>query len=341
MAETSEDLIETPRASADPLSDVLDSMHLSGTVLFRADFREPWSVATPDSVQLARTLPFRTEHLIPFHVVTEGGCWLNMREQSPVWLKAGDAVLLPYGDMHHLYGRESTRTVHVGQLLPAPPWNNMLVIEHGGSGGTTSILCGFVQCDELLFHPVLRHLPALLHASPQATSADSWLASTIRQTADEASNSSPGARSMLPRLTELMFVEILRKHMQNLSAAEVGWFAAFRDPVAGRALKCLHDAPFHDWDVTELARRVGVSRTVLAERFKHLLEQPPMKYLARWRLQLTAHRLKNSDLRLKAIAEQGGYESEAAFSRAFKRHFGCAPGDWRKRQGPKAQTSTP
>ena len=137
---------------------------------------------------------------------------------------------------------------------------------------------------------------------------------------------------MLPRLTELMFVEILRKHMQGLSADEVGWFAALNDPVAGAGLKCLHAMPLHDWSVGSLARQVGVSRTVLAERFKYFLGQPPMQYLARWRLQCAAQDLKLSDLPIKAIADQTGYESEAAFSRAFKRHFGLPPGDWRRRQ---------
>ena len=142
----------------------------------------------------------------------------------------------------------------------------------------------------------------------------------------------PGSRSMLPRLTELMFVEILRKFMQGLSADEVGWFAAYNHPVAGAALKLLHAAPFEHWSVESLARRVGVSRTVLAERFKHFLDHPPMQYLARWRLQLVAQDLKTSDLPMKTIAVRAGYESEAAFSRAFKRHFGVPPGDWRRRQ---------
>lgn len=142
----------------------------------------------------------------------------------------------------------------------------------------------------------------------------------------------PGSRSMLPRLTELMFVEILRKHMQGLSATEVGWFAAFNDPVVGVALKCLHAAPLYDWSVESLARQVGVSRSVLADRFRHFLEQPPMQYLAGWRLQLAAQQLKSGRLPVKTIADRCGYESEAAFSRAFKRRFGAPPSEWRRRQ---------
>ena len=326
-------LSKTPPLSADLLSDLLGHMHLAGTVLFRAEFREPWSVVTPASCQLAQVLPFRTEHIIPFHVIASGGCWLELPQRKPVWLTNGDAVLLPYGDSHRLSGRDAAISVQVGQLLPQPPWSDILVVEHGGTGVNTSIICGFLQCDELLFHPFLRHLPALLHVSPDATPTDKWLASTIRHTATEASKPMPGSRTMLPRLTELMFVEILRKHMQGLTADEVGWFAAVNDPVAGVALKCLHAAPLQEWSVERLARRVGVSRTVLAERFRHFLNQPPMQYLARWRLQLAAQHLAAGDLPMKAIADQCGYQSEAAFSRAFKRHFGLPPGDWRRRQG--------
>jgi AraC-like DNA-binding protein len=331
MIGTPQVLSETPAASIDLLSDLLDCMHLSGTVLFRAEFREPWSVTTPESCQLTKVLAFHTERIIPFHILATGGCWLEMHERQPVWLSEGDAVVLPYGDSHRLGGREVAAAVQVSHLLPSPPWNNILVVEHGGSGANTSIICGFLQCDELLFHPILRHLPRLLHVSP-ISPTDDWLASTIRHTATEASKPVPGSRGLLPRLTELMFVEILRKHMQGLSADEVGWFAAINDPVAGAGLRSLHAMPLHNWNVESLARHVGVSRTILAERFKHFLDQPPMQYLAHWRLQLAAQGLTSSDIPIKAIASRTGYESEAAFSRAFKRHFGLPPGDWRRRQ---------
>ncbi len=325
MTETPKHLSETP---GDLLSDLLDTMHLSGTVLFRAEFCEPWSVTTPNCRQLAQVLPFRTEHIIPFHVIAAGGCSMAMEGAEPVWLQEGDAVLLPYGDDHLLSGKQDAAPVHIGMLLPPPPWSGMLVVEHGGGGARTSIICGFVQCDELLFHPILRDLPKFLHVSPDST--DAWLAGTIRHTAAEATRAAPGSRSMMSRLTEVMFVEILRKYMQGLSADEVGWFAALNDPVVGASLKRLHAKPFDDWSVEHLAREIGVSRTVLADRFKHFLDQPPMKYLVQWRLQLAAQKLKANDAPLKTIADEIGYESEAAFSRAFKRLFGLPPADWRR-----------
>lgn len=333
MTETQRVLPETPNpTSGDLLSDLLGNMHLAGMVLFRTDFHEPWAVVTPDACQLVRVLPFRTEHVIPFHIIAEGGCWLELKGCEPVWLEAGDAVMLPYGDSHVLRGQEAAPQVHVGQLLPHPPWSDILLVRHGGAGGSTRIICGFVQCDELLFHPLLRHLPALMRVSPGRAPVDDWLADTIRHTAHEASQANPGGRSMLPRLIELMFVEILRKHMRGLSADEVGWFAAVNDPVVGAALKWLHLAPLEDWNVDRLASRVGVSRTVLAARFKHFLDMPPMHYLTHWRLQLAAQRLKTTDTPMKGIANQAGYESEAAFSRAFKRQFGLPPAGWRRRQ---------
>ena len=331
MTRRPEVLSETPEGRDDPLSDLLATMHLSGAVHFRAEFREPWSVITPSACELQQVLPFRTDHVIPFHVIAEGRCRLQMREGEPVWLSAGDAVLLAHGDSHRLDGRDDVAPVHLGTLIPPPPWRGPVFVQHGGSGGTTSIICGFVQCDELLIHPLVRHLPPLLHVSPDLSPADAWLASTIRHTAAQASNPAPGSRSMLRRLAELLFVEILRKHMQGLSTEQVGWFAAFNDPVAGAALRCLHAEPLSHWSVESLARRIGVSRTVLTDRFRHYLDSPPMQYLARWRLQLAAQQLKSSDVPLKTVADGSGYESESAFNRAFKRHFGLPPGDWRKR----------
>jgi AraC family transcriptional regulator, alkane utilization regulator len=332
MTGTTQILPETPDSPADLLSDLLAGMHLSGTVLFRAEFREPWSVITPAASNLRRIMPSRTGHMIPFHIVAAGACHLEMPEAQPVHLKGGDAVLLPYGDSHQLSGTEWAAPVPVGQLLPPPPWQDILTVEHGGTGAGTRIICGFLQCDELLFHPILRHLPALLHVRPAASPAGAWLASTIQHTAIEASRPGPGSKGMLPRITELMFVEILRKHIEGLSADEVGWFAAYNDPVAGAALKCMHAAPFKSWNVEALAQQARTSRTVLVDRFKYFLDKPPMQYLAHWRLQLAAQQLKSSGLPLKAVAEKTGYESEAAFSRAFKRYFGSPPGDWRRRQ---------
>lgn len=332
MTERPDDLPETSSLTTDPLSDLLASMHLAGAVLFRAEFREPWCVVTPGARQLAQVLPFRTERIIPFHIVARGGCWLEIPDRDPVWLDDGDAVLLPHGQSHRLRGIAAADPVPVGRLLPGPPWRDVLVVEHGGEGERASVVCGFLHCDEMPFDPILRDLPPLLHVGHRAPGEDRWLAATVRRAASEASLLLPGARNMLPRLAELMFIEILREHMQGLTGGETGWLAACKDAVAGPALRLLHAAPAAPWSVDVLARRAGVSRTVLAERFRRLLGQPPMHYLAQWRLQLAAQRLDGSALPVKVVADEAGYESEAAFSRAFKRRFGMPPRDWRRRQ---------
>jgi len=335
MTETPRVLSEMPdgkRRDRDPLSDLLAGMSLSGTVLFRGEFREPWCVRAPDAQQLAQMLPGRAERRIPFHVIGAGGCWIEMPGREHEWLAEGDAVLLPTGSGHRLAGGDSASEVPVGPLLPPLPWHDIPRVVYGGQGQATTVVCGFVQCDELLFHPIGRHLPPLLHVSPDATGADQWLAGTIRHTAHEVDAGGPGARGLLPRLTELLFVQVLRKHMLGLRADEVGWFAAFADPVTGAALRLMHGEPMHPWSIELLARRAGSSRTVLTERFKRLLDQPPMHYLAHWRLQLAAQQLKTTEAPVKAVADRAGYESEAAFSRAFKRQFELAPAEWRRRQ---------
>jgi AraC-like DNA-binding protein len=332
MTKTPPVLPETPHATSDLLSDVLGAMRLRGMVLFRGEFREPWSVLAADCRQMVRMLPFRTEHAVPFHVIAKGGCWLEMPDGQTAWLGEGDAVLLPYGEGHRMGGREPAGTVHVGSLLPAPPWTGIPVVTHGGPGPETRILCGFVQCDELLFHPFLRYLPPLVHARRDDTGRDDWLSSTIRRTAEEASRPMPGSRSMLRLLTEVMFVEILRRHMQNLTGEDIGWFAAMNDPIAGEALNLMHAEPRRGWSVEELARAAGTSKTVLGTRFHHYLEQPPMQYLASWRMQLAAQMIRSEDVLVKTVADRSGYASEAAFSRAFKRRFGAAPAIWRQQQ---------
>lgn len=331
MTETPDLLPESPANAIDPLSDLLASVRLAGTVLFRAEFREPWAVVTPDARQLAGMLPFRTECIIPFHIVSRGGCWIDMPGQAPLWLRDGDAVLLPRGESHRLRGSVPAVPVQIGRLLPGPPWRDVLVVEHGGEGVPASLVCGFLHCDHFPFDPMLRDLPPVLRAGSGTSDADRWLATTIRRAAAEARLLQPGARDMLPRLVELMFVEIVREHMRGLSVGESGWLAACKDAVTGPVLALMHGAPGARWSVDALARRAGVSRSVLAERFRRLLGQPPMHYLAQWRLKLAAQRLQSSDLSVKAIADGAGYESEAAFSRAFKRHFGLAPRDWRRR----------
>lgn len=316
---------------SDLLSDLLGTVHLSGAVLFLGELREPWAISVPPAGDLAGMLPFPTEHVIPFHLVESGSCWLEAGDGQRRWIGPGDAVLLPFGTAHRLGGRDGAELAPVATLLPRPPWTGPPLIRHGGAGRSTRVVCGFVHCEELLFNPFLGGLPAVLHVRPGEDPAARWLETSIRYTAHEAWRASPGARSVLSRLTELMFVEVLRHELRALPPNRVGWLAAAVDPVLGPALGWLHRHPTQAWTVATLARRTGVSRTVLADRFVERLGLPPMRYLARWRLQVGAQLLRTTSAPLKLIAARSGYASEAAFGRAFKRLFEESPVEWRRR----------
>jgi AraC family transcriptional regulator, alkane utilization regulator len=330
-AGTSGDSSPTRSPHVDVLSDLLATVRISGAVLFRAEFREPWGIAIPDARDMARMLPGCVENVIPFHVADEGSFWVHTGDGTRVRVSAGEAVLVPQGSSHRIGGEEVAATKPVGAVLPHPPWDEAPLIRHGGNGALARIVCGFVNCEDLLLDPFLGGLPPLLHARPGTDPRARWMETAIRYTAHEAARPGPGSRSVLSRLVELMFVEVLRDHMRSVGDTRVGWLAASGDPVVVSALALIHRAHADPWTVDSLARRVGVSRTVLAERFARRLGMPPVHYLARWRLQVAASLLRTTSQPLKAIAQGTGYESEAAFGRAFKRHFGMPPAGWRRR----------
>lgn len=330
-----------PAPQLDLLSDLLATVRVSGAVLFRAELREPWGIAIPDARDMRPMLPGCVEKVIPFHVAEEGSFWLRAGDGPPVRISSGEAVLLPRGSSHRLGGEEEAPTEPVGAVLPRPPWEEAPVVRHGGSGARARIVCGFVSCEDLLLDPFLRGLPPVLHARPGPDPRSRWLETAIRYTTHEAGRPGPGSRLVLSRLVELMFVEVLREHMRSMDDGGTGWLAASSDPVVARALASIHAAPSHPWTVDSLARRVGVSRTVLAERFARRLALPPMHYIARWRLQVAANLLRTTSQPLKAIAQRSGYESEAAFGRAFKRHFDMPPAGWRREARRDPAGSTP
>lgn len=325
-------MVSPPSSAFDVLSDLLSRVRLSGAILLRGEFREPWSVETPSIDQYAGQLAAPGQRVIPFHVVAAGGCWVDLAPGEPIWVAEGEAVLFPGGDGHGLRAREAGTPEPMARLLPPPPWPLIPAVRHGGQGATTRIVCGFLRCDDWMFQPMSVPLPPVLLARQGASDNERWLPELVRHIAREAHEPGPGAAAMLPRLAELMFVEMLRRHMRNLPADGVGLFAACNDGVVGAALKLLHARPLEAWDLTRLSREVGASRSVLGARFKALLGHPPMQYLVRWRLQLAAQQFLASDTPIKAVVDAMGYATEAAFSRAFKRVFGQPPGEWRQRR---------
>jgi AraC-like DNA-binding protein len=309
------------------IQEALGLVHLSSAVFLRGEFEAPWAFVSLGPQEYAAALSPGAARLVLFHIVLEGSCWVRMESGEEVTVGAGEAVVLPYSDRHVMGSPGDSTPIPVAQLLPPPPWTTMPVMRLGGGGPPTRILCGYLHCEDLLFHPLLRALPALIHVQPASTPASEWLRASARYALAEAATGSGGGA----RLPELLLIDSLRQYLERLPASRTGWLAALREPVVGRALSLLHGAPAEPWTVELLARRVAVSRSVLGERFAAVLGVPPMRYLAQWRLQLASHLLRSSSATLPAIAKRVGYDSEAAFSRAFKRELGLPPATWRRR----------
>lgn len=337
MTETPNVLPDRPRSGPLPavgmdlLSDVLRVVRLSGAVFLRGEFAAPWGFTSPGATELANVLSPGASRLVLFHVVMEGVCHVTLDSGESARAREGELVVLPYGNQHTMSNPETTAAVPIAGLLPSPPWETMLVMRHGQPGGApTRILCSYLHCDDLLFNPFLKALPSLMKVSPSASAA-AWIDATVRYAVDQAGEAGSAPGSLLTRLPEILFVEALRQYVGRLPETQSGWLAAIRDPAIGPALAAIHAEPTRQWTVDALARKAAASRSVLAARFVERLNQSPMRYLTNWRLQLAIHLLRSTELTVAVIAGQVGYDSEAAFSRMFKRHLGLPPAVWRER----------
>jgi AraC-like DNA-binding protein len=316
----------------DVLSDVLRAVRLTGAIFFDVEAAEPWVATTPSVANFARAVMPGSEHLIVFHILTRGTCWAELTDDSmpPVRLKAGDLVVVPNGDEHSFASVPGMRARGDLSLYkragdrPVPVWVN-----EGGGPEHCHFVCGYLGCDARPFNPLLAALPRMFHASV-STATQSWLTSLVRAAVEESDHASAGGETMLAKLAELMFVEVIRKYVAGLPEDTRGWLSGLRDRHVGAALRLIHGRPAESWTLDGLARSVGLSRSVFADRFTQLVGVPPMQYLARWRLQLASHLLENRSVGIAVAAAQVGYESEAAFNRAFKKFVGVPPGAWRR-----------
>jgi AraC-like DNA-binding protein len=322
----------------DPLSEALRSVHLAGAVFLDAELGSPWGFASPPTSATAHLLAPTAEHLVLFHLLVEGRATARVPGYDSVELEAGDIVVLPRGDAHELWNGTVGELTDSSTLLPKI-LNGALAVERGGgTGPVTKFICGYIGCDRQAERLFLAGLPPVFKVNIRRDGAGEWLESSIRYLASERGSTRAGRSALLAKLAEALFIETLRQYMEDLPPEGTGWLAAARDPAIGRALSAIHREPARAWTVAELAKRAGVSRSVFAARFQALLGEAPLAYVARWRLQLGARLLETTDDTVLQIAQQVGYESEAAFNRAFKREFELPPARYRRGRSQSARS---
>jgi AraC-like DNA-binding protein len=314
----------------DALSEVLNAVRLTSGLFLEAEFTAPWCIdSAPGDEDIAHILP-AAEQVSIYHLVTEGRCRASLPAREPLDLEAGDVIMFPHGDGHLLGSDLQMAPSDPSQFVEHSPSGGLARIRHGGGGSRTRFVCGYLACDKRTIRPLLGALPRMLRVSLRNSPAASWVEAALRGGASETHAPSAGGDVVLARLAELLFVETVREYARSLPESQQGWLAGLRDPHVGRALTLLHANPSRAWEVEALAAETGLSRSALADRFVALIGEPPMQYLASWRMALAAQALSTSNDAVARIAERVGYESEAAFNRAFKREFGNPPAAWRR-----------
>jgi AraC-like DNA-binding protein len=312
--------------SADALSEVLRAVRLQGAVFYDVQVSAPWVVAAPPAQVIAPRVMPGAEHVIEYHVVTAGRCWGNIEGEEPQRLEGGDVIVFPQGDAHVLSSEPGMRGAPNMEIFQRPREGQLpFALREGGGGERADLVCGFLGCDARPFNPLLATLPRMIHVRGGGGLVDHFITLAVAESAAHRS----GGEAILARLSELMFVEIVRRYLVTLPPEQTGWLAGLRDEVVGRALAVLHDRPAHDWTLDELSAAAGQSRSAFAERFTALVGVPPMQYLAKWRMQLAAGLLSSGSASIAEISGAVGYGSEAAFSRAFKKLVGTSPAAWR------------
>lgn len=315
--------------SPSPLLDAaLDQLRLSGAIFFRSELTEPFAFeSTP--LALAGALHPGARRLILFHIVASGTCWVATEDDERHWAAEGDVIVLPYGDRHVIGGEAPAECVSILTLLDPLPWSNLPILRHGGGGAPTELVCGYLYSEDPLFDPAMRALPSALVVRLVDGAASRWVQASITYALESAVPSNASSTQTAMRLPELVLIEVLRAHLATAPAVDHGWLAALRDPILGPALSLVHASPEHRWSIAELAARVAVSRSSLDDRFRTQLGRSPIRYLTEWRMHVAAELLATTDTSVATIARRVGYDSEEAFSRAFKRARGLSPSHWR------------
>jgi AraC-like DNA-binding protein len=324
---------------SDTLSDVLRGVRLRGALFFHVSGSSDWAAEAPAAKEIAPLLMHGVEHVMEYHAVAQGSCWAAIPGGPSVQLFAGDVVMFPHGDAHVMSSGPGMRGVvdpnwfsgvDLGHLPLRVGYRGVVAVDPSAPEyqADTTVVCGFLGCDLHPFNPLIEALPHLMCL--RASDDDAWLAKFAQQAVAESQSGRPGGEAMLARMSEMMFVHAVRRYADCQPDQSAGWLTGLRDRFVGRTLALMHEQPAHDWTIDELGRRVGLSRSALHERFLHMIGVPPMQYLAQWRMQAASRLLLETGASVASVALDVGYESEAAFVRAFKRSVGRPPAAWRR-----------
>ena len=322
----------------DALSETLRVVRLVGAIFIKARFSAPWSYQSPRADTVAPLLEPGAERVVIFHLITKGECYVEIDGQPPLHLSAGDVVVFPQGDAHRMCSEPGVVPA-TGARLDVVLSRRPRVLAYGGGGTTTHLICGYLACDARLASLLLSGLPQAVRVNVRGSNAGTWIEASVRYALSEARSPRPGGAGVLAKLSEVLFIEVLRLYMNEQGEGRTGWLAGVGDRIVGAALNAIHKRPAHAWTLDELARVSSTSRSVLAERFQHLVGSAPMQYLAHWRMLLAANLLCRSNAPLARIAEDVGYQTDTAFSRAFRREFGTPPATWRRKQATRTVVS--
>jgi AraC-like DNA-binding protein len=314
----------------DAFSEILSGVRLNGALFFSAEFTAPWGFSTPPARAAASEFPQGTEHLVLYHFVIDGGAVVQLIDGPYVELTAGDVVIFPHAHQHHMSNSRSSNPPFPNYGISAKiKSRDLSPLRAGGGGATSRFVCGYMTCDAHLCRPILNGLPSVFKVNIRTDRSGQWLENSIMHLLEEIVSGHVGTEAMLAKLSEALFIDTLRRYVAGLPEQQMGWLAGTRDPIVNKSLGLLHTRIAEPWTIAMLADEVGISRSALIERFTRYLAEPPMTYLTRWRLQLAARSLEKTSRGVAEIAADVGYESEAAFNRAFKREFGRPPGRYR------------
>jgi AraC-like DNA-binding protein len=313
----------------DALSEALASVRMTGAIFYHAECTAPWGFRVPLLEDVAHVLAPGTERLVSYHLVTHGKAVVCFPGEEDIPIIAGDILIIPHGDAHTVSNGSPSAFIDSGASLGSFLAGDLTTMQLGGGGELTQFVCGYFGCERHADRLFLAGLPLMIKINLRGDPAGEWLESSVRHLVSQAGSVRPGQSILLSKMAEALFIETIRRYMEALPPEQTGWLAGARDPVVGGALALLHRKPCHHWTVEQLAAETGVSRSVLAERFSRFLGEPPLTYLARWRLQLAARMLQTTRAAVIRVASEVGYDSEAAFNRAFKREFGVPPGEFR------------